>query len=145
MKALKSYLESWRRYRDFQGRSSRSAYWWAALIHPIVFVVLGGIFATILDLDTDQIGPEIIYFVAYIWVSIALSVRRLHDVGRSGKWLLIGLIPLGGLVLLYWFVQPNSAEENDWGDSGAQGHPSAASSATEPEPPQQTVVNDIIR
>ena len=145
MKALNCYWESWRRYRDFRGRSSRSAYWWATLIHPIVFFVLGGIFATILDLDTDQIGPEIIYFVAYIWVSIALSVRRLHDVGRSGKWLLIGLIPLGGLVLLYWFVQPNSAEENDWGDSGAQDQPSAASSVIEPEPPRQTVVNDIIR
>ena len=145
MKALNCYWESWRRYRDFRGHSSRSAYWWATLIHPIVFFVLGGSFATILDLDTDQIGPEIIYFVAYIWVSIALSVRRLHDVGRSGKWLLIGLIPLGGLVLLYWFVQPNSAEENDWGDSGAQGQPKAASSVVEHEPQRQTVVNDIIR
>jgi len=143
MKAVNCYLESWRRYRDFRGRSSRSAYWWPALIHPIVFFVLGGIFAAILGLDTDQIGPEIIYFVAYLWVSIALSVRRLHDVGRSGKWLLIGLIPLGGLVLLYWFVQPSSAESNDWGDSGAQGQPAAAKSAAEPEPPQQT--NDIIR
>ena len=119
MKALNYYVESWRRYRDFRGRSSRSAYWWPALLHPIAFLVLGGVFAAIFDISSDQVGPEIIYFIAYVWVSIALSVRRLHDIGRSGKWLLIGLIPLGGLVLLYWFVQPSSAEKSDSGDAAA--------------------------
>ena len=113
------YVESWRRFGDFRGRSSRSAYWWPTLIHPIVFFVLGGIFAAILDLDTDQIGPEIVYFIGYVWVSIALGVRRLHDIGRSGKWLLIGLIPLANLVLLYWFIQPSSAETSDSGDAAA--------------------------
>ena len=143
MKALNYYVESWRRFGDFRGRSSRSAYWWPTLIHPIVFFVLGGIFAAILDLDTDQIGPEIVYFIGYIWVSIALGVRRLHDIGRSGKWLLIGLIPLANLVLLYWFVQPSSAETSEWGGSATQGGTAAASSDGEPEPPQQT--SDIIR
>ena len=104
---------------------------------------LGGIFAAILDLDTDQIGPEIVYFIAYVWLSIALGVRRLHDIGRKGTWLLLGLVPFGNLVLLYWLVQPSSVETNEWGDSGAQGEITTARSDTEPEPPQQT--SDIIR
>ena len=85
MKILNYYVESWRRFGDFRGRSSRPAYWWPFLLHPLVFFVLGGIFAAILDLDTDQIGPEIVYFIAYLWLSIALGVRRLHDMGRKGK------------------------------------------------------------
>lgn len=137
------YVESWRRFGDFRGRSSRSAYWWPTLIHPIVFFVLGGIFAAILDLDTDQIGPEIVYFIGYVWVSIALGVRRLHDIGRSGKWLLIGLAPLANLVLLYWFVQPSSAQTSEWGDLPTTTSGSAVAGGDEPEPPRQT--SDIIR
>ena len=143
MKALNCYVESWRRYRDFRGRSSRSAYWWPALIHPIVFFVLGGIFAAIFDISSDQIGPEIIYFIGYLWVSIALGVRRLHDIGRSGKWLLIGLVPLANLVLLYWFVQPSSTETNKWGDSPTTAGGSVVAGGDESDPPQQT--SDIIR
>lgn len=143
MKALNCYVESWRRYRDFRGRSSRSAYWWPALIHPIVFFVLGGIFAAIFDISSDQIGPEIIYFIGYLWVSIALGVRRLHDIGRSGKWLLIGLVPLANLVLLYWFVQPSSAETNKWGDSSTTAGGSVVTGGDESDPPQQ--MSDIIR
>ena len=143
MKALNYYVESWRRFGDLRGRSSRPAYWWPFLLLLLVFFVLGGIFAAILDLDTDQVGPEIVYFIAYVWLSIALGVRRLHDVGRKGTWLLLGLVPLGNLVLLYWLVQPSSVETNEWGDPVTQGGITAASSDTEPEPLHRT--NDIIR
>ena len=143
MKALNYYVESWRRFGDFRGRSSRPAYWWPFLLHLLVFFVLGGIFAAILDLDTDQVGPEIVYFIAYVWLSIALGVRRLHDVGRKGTWLLLGLVPLGNLVLLYWLVQLSSVETNEWGDPVTKGGVTAASSATDPEPMHRT--NDISR
>ena len=143
MKALNYYVESWRRFGDLRGRSSRPAYWWPFLLHLLVFFVLGGIFAAILDLDTDQVGPEIVYFIAYVWLSIGLGVRRLHDVGRKGTWLLLGLVPLGNLVLLYWLVQPSSVETNEWGDPVTQGGITAASSDTEPEPLHRT--HEIIR
>ena len=80
MKVIDYYLESWRRFRDLQGRTTRPAFWWPFLIHPIVFLVLGGIFAAILGLSTDQIGPEVVYGIAYVWVLITLGVRRLHEV-----------------------------------------------------------------
>ena len=143
MQALKHYMETWRRYRDFRGRSTRSAYWWTALVHAVVYVVLQGIFAAIFDITSGQAGPEIIYGIAYIVPSLALAVRRLHDVGRSGHWLWISLTGFGILALLYWFVQPSSAQTNDLEDSPTQGGIATASSDTEPEPPQQT--SDIIR
>jgi len=112
MKVIDYYLDSWRRFRDFQGRTTRPAFWWPFLIHPIVFLVLGGIFAAILGLSTDQAGPEVVYAIAYVWVLITLGVRRLHDMGRKGTWLLLGLVPFGNLVLLYWLVQPSTSETN---------------------------------
>ena len=137
MQAWKYYAETWRRYRDFRGRSTRSAYWWPALVHAVVFFVLGGIFAAIFDIPSEQAGPEVIYGIAYILPSLALAVRRLHDVGRSGQWLWISLTGVGILVLVYWFVQPSSAETREWGT------PSQHLIRNESEPPQQT--SDIIR
>ena len=74
----------------------------------MVFFILGGIFAPILGLDTDPIGPEVLFAIAYIWLLITLGVRRLQDIGRKGIWLLLGLVPVATLVLLYWVVQPST-------------------------------------
>ena len=74
----------------------------------MVFFILGGIFALILGLNTDPIGPEVLFAIAYIWLLITLGVRRLQDIGRKGIWLLLGLVPVATLVLLYWVVQPST-------------------------------------
>ena len=74
----------------------------------MVFFILGGLFALILGLDTDPIGPEVLFAIAYIWLLITLGVRRLQDIGRKGIWLLLGLVPVATLVLLYWVVQPST-------------------------------------
>jgi len=113
MKLIKYYLESWRRFRDLKGRTTRPAFWWPFLIHPIVFLILGGIFAVIFGIESDEIGPEIVYAIAYAWVVITLGVRRLNDMGRKGTWLLISLVPLGIFVLLYWLVQPSTSETSE--------------------------------
>jgi uncharacterized membrane protein YhaH (DUF805 family) len=113
MKLIKYYLESWRRFRDLKGRTTRPAFWWPFLIHPIVFLSLGGIFAAIFGIESDEIGPEIVYAIAYVWVVITLGVRRLNDMGRKGIWLLISLVPLGIFVLLYWLVQPSTSETSE--------------------------------
>ena len=113
MKVIGYYLDSWRRFRDLQGRTTRPAFWWPFLIHPIVFLVLGGIFAAILGLSSDQAGPEVVYAIAYVWVLITLGVRRLHDMGRKGTWLLLGFVPFGNLVLLYWLVQPSTSKTSE--------------------------------
>lgn len=110
------YFDSWRRYTDFQGRSARPSYWWPTLISAIVTVFLGGISASIWSLDSNDVGPlEAIYFLAYLCPSIALGVRRLHDVGRNGKWMWLILTGVGVIPILYWAVQPSTPENNQWG------------------------------
>ena len=93
------------RYTDFNGRSRRSEYWWAYLGIVIISAVL-----------TTVLGE-----LAYIWTlatlvpQIAVSVRRLHDIGKSGWWYLIGLVPLVGLIILLVWMCKDSTEDNEWG------------------------------
>lgn len=94
------------RFTDFSGRSRRSEYWWAYLF---ISTILGGIVTAILG------------ELAWIWTLIilvpgfAISVRRLHDVGKSGWFLLWNLLPLiGQIIVLIQFLK-DSAPDNQWG------------------------------
>lgn len=78
-------------YTNFDGRASRSEYWWIVLLNILVGAVVGAISPTLAGL----------WGLVILIPSLALCVRRLHDVGKSGWFLLIGLIPLvGGIILL---------------------------------------------
>ncbi len=102
LEATKLYFT---RYADFKGRSRRSEYWWASL----TIAILGSIITAILG---DFAG---IWTLVTLVPSIAICVRRLHDVGKSGWWYLIGLVPLVGMILLIiWFCK-DSTEDNQWG------------------------------
>ena len=93
-----------------EGRASRSEYWSFYLVFIIADIGL-----TIAD---SALGtPLVLLLLALIPASFCAAIRRMHDIGKSGWWLLIGFIPLiGGLVLLYWFIfdggQPHA---NDYG------------------------------
>ncbi|MDM0105514.1 DUF805 domain-containing protein [Variovorax sp. J22R24] len=95
-----------RKYVDFSGRASRPEYWWFILAYVVLAFVTGFI-------------HEYLYFIvvlAFLLPLLAAGARRLHDIGKSGWWLLLGLIPvLGGLVLLYFTVQPSQPESNEYG------------------------------
>jgi uncharacterized membrane protein YhaH (DUF805 family) len=109
------------KYATFSGRASRSEYWWWALFTTLVFVALG-IPALVLGSTTSPDGgatpgpagvPFLVaiglFYFAVLVPSVALIVRRLHDVGQSGWLALLGLIPwVGGLVLLIFAVLPPS-------------------------------------
>jgi uncharacterized membrane protein YhaH (DUF805 family) len=93
------------KYVDFSGRASRSEYWWFILAYVVLAFVGGFIHQYV----------YLIVVLAFILPMLAVGARRLHDIGRSGWWLLIGLIPLVGLVLLYFAVQPSAPESNEYG------------------------------
>jgi uncharacterized membrane protein YhaH (DUF805 family) len=104
------------KYVTFIGRSSRSAYWWFYLFNLIAVIV-----AYVIDV---ALGTSGIFYgltaLALLLPNLAVSVRRLHDTGRSGWWLLIALIPLiGAIVLLVFFVQ-GSDGPNRWGQGPDQ-------------------------
>ncbi len=77
-------------YVNFQGRSSRGAYWWWVLASVIISIVLRMFDAAIFG-GAELLGG--LFSLAILLPSISLSVRRLHDIGRSGWWLLILVVP----------------------------------------------------
>ncbi len=126
MEAFKRYFIDTLKYRyaQFHGRASRSEFWYFMLFYLLIDIVLVFIDLLVVDpmlgITPDQAGQggllEIIYALAMLIPSIALAVRRLHDIGKSGWWYLIGLIPLvGALVLLYFFVLDSQPGTNQYG------------------------------
>ena len=92
------------KYADFNGRASRSEYWWFFLFIFLVNIV------------ASMIAPiaAVLFALGTILPSLAAAARRMHDTDKSGWLLLIGLIPLVGLVLLYFLAQPGK-EPNRFG------------------------------
>jgi uncharacterized membrane protein YhaH (DUF805 family) len=116
-------LEPFRRYADFRGRSRRSEFWWYSLIIAtfafVVFFIVGIVLAV--SGVSSQVMSGLTTLLVVVWLfgtflpSLAVSVRRLHDTGRSGWWTLLALIPLGGLVLLVFHFQDSQPASNKWG------------------------------
>ena len=112
------------RYAKFDGRASRSEFWYFALFYFItdIIIVLVDTFVInpMLGATSDQMGQggflQIIFALALLVPSIAIAVRRLHDIGKSGWWYLIAFIPIIGLlVLLYFFVLDSQPGTNAYG------------------------------
>ena len=105
------YLGVLKKYADFNGRARRKEFWMFALISFIIAVIL-----SVVD---GMIGVPVlgaIYALNVLLPSIAVGARRFHDIGKSGWWLLIGLIPLlGGLILLIFFVLDSNPGDNKYG------------------------------
>ncbi|KFN21240.1 DUF805 domain-containing protein [Aeromonas bestiarum] len=92
------YLLAWRRYADFSGRSSRKEFWMFMLVHVLVTLM-----CIALDVGINGLsGLEVGYSVVSTIPMIAVIVRRLHDIDRSGWWGWIFFVPgVGPFVLIY--------------------------------------------
>ncbi len=109
------------RYAQFNGRSPRAEYWWFALFNvaismalTIIDIVLVG-FETVMEYSIGPLSGAAA--LVLLLPSLAVSFRRLHDLGRSAWWLLLGLVPfIGALVLLYWYVQRGTPGPNRFGE-----------------------------
>lgn len=107
------------RYAKFDGRAGRAEFWWfylANLIIAIGLAILMGIgFAIATGLGVILAIVLVGYWLALIVPTIALVIRRLHDSNKSGWWILIGLIPFGGIVLLVFYILEGTPGPNDHG------------------------------
>jgi len=124
---IEAYVAYWKNYANFNDRTSRAGYWWVVLMNFIISLVLSiistvaalGIFATAMGnpyAATDPLawlsfgGITAISIISTGWSlvnlvpGLAISVRRLHDVGRSWPWILINLIPVVGTIIYIVFV-----------------------------------------
>lgn len=96
------------KYATFDGRASRSEYWWWVLFTALVSIAIGVVSETLSGL----------FSLAVLLPSLAVGARRLHDTDRSAWFLLLWLIPLvGWIVLLVWLIQ-ESKEPNRFLDAG---------------------------
>jgi uncharacterized membrane protein YhaH (DUF805 family) len=112
------YIEVLKKYAVFTGRARRKEYWYYYLINTLIYIVL-----SLIDVLTGTFNADLsigllngIYTLAVLIPSIAVTVRRLHDTNRSGWWLLIGVIPIiGGIVLIVFLASNSNPEENQYG------------------------------
>lgn len=112
------YLKVFRLYADFGGRARRTEFW-IFTIFNIIFAVVAAFFDALLGTTIDDIGLiESLYgFIIFI-PQFAVSVRRLHDIGISGWYNLIALIPyIGWLILIFLFCQDSQFHKNRWGEN----------------------------
>jgi len=106
------YIEVLKKYAVFSGRASRTEYWMFFLFNIIIAFVL----AIIEGLIGSPGFVGMLYGLAVLIPGIAVAVRRLHDTDRTGWWLLIGFVPLVGLIVLIVFlVQPSMEGDNQYG------------------------------
>ncbi len=109
------YIEVLKNYAVFNGRARRKEYWMFFLFNVIIAIGLGVI--SVIP-KVGSLGSVIanIYCLATLIPGIAVAIRRMHDTGRSGWWLLMGLIPfVGAIVLLVFLVQDSQPGENEFG------------------------------
>ena len=112
------YLEVLKKYAVFKGRARRKEYWYFILFNTIISFVL-----SVMEEAAGGLGPEEvvgllggIYALAMLIPTLAVSVRRLHDTGRSGWWILIVLIPfIGFIVMLVFMVLDGTPGQNQYG------------------------------
>ena len=116
------------RYAAFAGRATRSEYWYFLLFSVIIGIILSIIDSIIINplfgiqpiTDSGRTGIlGTIFSLGTFIPALALAIRRLHDIGKNGWWILLGVIPIvnfiGIFVLLYFFIKDSQPGENQFG------------------------------
>ncbi|MBP1947181.1 DUF805 domain-containing protein [Virgibacillus litoralis] len=106
------YIKVLKNYVEFEGRARRQEYWMFGLVSFIIAIILG-IFEGVLGISGVLSG---LYSLFIFLPGLAVAVRRLHDTGKSGFWVLISLIPVAGaIVLLIFMCLDSDLYENKYG------------------------------
>lgn len=108
------YLQVLKNYTVYYGRARRKEYWMFVLINFIVTAILSAI-QSVIGMEYPVL--TLIYSLVVLLPSIAVGIRRLHDTERSGFWILIGLIPvIGSIILLVFLCQNGTSGSNRYGN-----------------------------
>jgi uncharacterized membrane protein YhaH (DUF805 family) len=112
------YVDVLKKYTVFSGRAARKEYWMFALWNFIIAVALTAVSATIVLLAKNSLVGFVVdlYALAVLLPNLGVFIRRMHDTGRTGWWIFIGLIPIiGAIVLLVFLVQDSKPGDNQYG------------------------------
>ena len=107
--AIKSVFSQ---YANFSGRARRSEYWYYVLCYAIISIVVNLLSqaSSVFAIIGTVVG------LALICPTVAVEIRRLHDIGKSGWYLLFNLIPLvGAIILIVWFCKDSEPGDNAYG------------------------------
>lgn len=112
-----------RKYATFNGRAQRAEYWYFYLFYFVAYVALAGV-DHVIGTWSQEAGVGLlssVFIVAVLLPYLAVATRRLHDIGQSGWWQLIFLIPLiGAIVLLVFFARAGQSGSNEYGTNPLQ-------------------------
>jgi uncharacterized membrane protein YhaH (DUF805 family) len=114
------YLKVLKQYLDFSGRARRKEYWFFTLFH-IIFYGVCILLDALLGTSAGEGGIGFLYLTYFLLTlipSFALSIRRMHDIGKSGWMVLVSIIPIAGPI---WFLvltcMESEMKTNQWGDN----------------------------
>jgi len=120
------YIKVLKNYASFKGRARRKEYWYFYLINIIISIILPQIDKLIhlertlplTGFENEKIGALSLFYMFFILIpSLAVQVRRLHDINKSGWWVFIALIPLLGTVILFvMLAEPGNIGANQYGE-----------------------------
>ena len=112
MNFTESVSTCFKKYFVFEGRASRSEYWWFQLIVTPSFVL-----SEITESESATISYLFLAITLFTFIpAVAAGVRRLHDTNRSGFYLLISFIPfIGGLIVLFFLIPEGTKDKNRFG------------------------------
>ncbi len=106
-----SYVRAWVLWSDFRGRATRSEYWGFVIVNTLIAIAI-----MVVESNIETPIFSTIYLVASLVPHWAVTVRRLHDTGKSGWAMAIQLIPfLGGVVLLAFMLEDSQRGSNQYG------------------------------
>ncbi len=127
------FMVAMKQYAVFSGRARRREYWYFVFTMLLIGLMLGialGVVAVLVQLEPAMLANifSILFFLGLLIPSIAVFVRRLHDTNRSAWWILIGIVPIiGGIVLFVFVVLDGTPGENRYG----------------PDPKGRTAMNEV--
>jgi uncharacterized membrane protein YhaH (DUF805 family) len=113
------YLAVLKKYTVFDGRASRTEFWMFALFNFIALIVIS-VLGAILAGKGSVIGSALmlLYALGTLLPNIGVAIRRLHDTGRSGWWILLAFVPfIGFVVLLVFYILESQPGDNEYGPS----------------------------
>jgi len=109
---MEYYLDALKKYATFDGRATRKQYWMFVLCNIVISALLSAVDSL---MGTDSVATGF-YSIAILLPNIALLVRRIHDIGKSGLWAFIGLVPIIGVIILFIFcVKDSEQRDNAYG------------------------------
>lgn len=112
------FIEAFRKYATFTGRARRSEYWYFVLFNLLISIplwIVGVVFVAASNGSRAGMFPFDAYALGSFLPALAVGVRRLHDIGKSGWFTLLGFVPIANILLIVWLAQDGQPGTNEYG------------------------------